>query len=104
MRAGGEISAEPTKKANVGSEKERSSPPSPQTPNPLCYFDKDAEVPGGKADVSKRREEGELPYCMWVKKAWEKNRGRERKEGVGTGWDGMRGREGRMLCRWFIKN
>lgn len=59
----------------------------PDSKPPLCYFDKDAEVPGGKADAPKHREEGELPNCMWVKKAWKKNRRRERKEGVGTGWD-----------------
>lgn len=39
---------------------------------------------------------------MWGEKACKRKRGRERENGVR--WDGMRGREGRMLCRWFIKN
>lgn len=70
---------------NVESRKERSSPP--KTLNPLCYFDEDAEVPGGEADAPKHRKEVELSNCMRMKKAWKKNRRKERKEGVGTGWD-----------------
>lgn len=77
---------------------------------PFCYIDKDAEVPG-ETDAPKQESAAhkKASLHMWVKKAWKKNRGRERVGragwGVGgSGWDGMRGREGRMLCRWFIKN
>lgn len=50
--------------ANMESETERSS--APQTLNPLRCFDKDAEVPGGKADAPKHTEDSELPNELYV--------------------------------------
>lgn len=84
MHAENKISVEPTKHKRGEWEREKFTP---KTLNPLRYFDKDAAVPGGKADAPKRRKGEELPNCTWVKKAWKKNRRKERKEGVGTGWD-----------------
>lgn len=64
----------------------------PKTLSPLCYFDKDAEVPGGETDAPKQESAAhkKASLHMWVKKAWKKNRVRERAgEDGGMGRDGM---------------
>lgn len=63
----------------------------PKTLSPLCYFDKDAEVPGEtNAPKQESAAHKKASLHMWVKKAWKKNRGKERAGGwgrVGMGWD-----------------
>lgn len=75
--------------------------PNPSTP--LSYRDKDTRVSTRKVSCSKTKicgtQESKLTHVG--ESACKRKIRREKK---GMRGEGMRGREGKMLCRWFIKN